>query len=357
MESIPEKKNSDVSKTATEGEDKRSLQSSLSNVEKSVLRAFQVDINDFDQSSRSMASQKKKAANTQQGDKEEKIAIVSAARKKRMKSKNHIGLWKAFEDGVKPSNLRNLGCARSETVAGSTKNLEEFDLSKASKKAQDPVEIESISESNVSKDVSKRNDSIDVQVDESDIIPSDEEICANSDSDKSTASSWDEVDGGIDHYDAWQVMKDEYAIDAGFSYLGEESTGVAGEGFFRILGTSADDKSCMPHVMSPPLLESLLNFVPDHLSQENLWLKFSMTRDGASINTLRELCKNSQYTFLAIETTEGKCLSMRQFSVLLLTNKTFEFFRCQVMFLEPLLPALGTKLTVFSELEKASCGK
>lgn len=33
---------------------------------------------------------------------------------------------------------------------------------------------------------------------------------------------------------------------------------------FRILGTSADDISCHPHVLSPPLMESLLAFVPDY---------------------------------------------------------------------------------------------
>ena len=33
---------------------------------------------------------------------------------------------------------------------------------------------------------------------------------------------------------------------------------------FRILGTSADDVSCHPHVLSPPLMESLLAFVPEY---------------------------------------------------------------------------------------------
>jgi TLD len=35
---------------------------------------------------------------------------------------------------------------------------------------------------------------------------------------------------------------------------------------FRILGTSADDVSCHPHVLSPPLMESLLAFVPEYHS-------------------------------------------------------------------------------------------
>ncbi len=80
-------------------------------------------------------------------------------------------------------------------------------------------------------------------------------------------------------------MKDEYAKDVGFVYNGEMtnddlSADTVTEGFFRILGTSADDTNSQPHVMSPPLMESLLSFVPDHLAEENLWLKFSMVRDG-----------------------------------------------------------------------------
>ena len=123
-------------------------------------------------------------------------------------------------------------------------------------------------------------------IDESDTVPSDEEVRADDDDDKSKASSWDESEGGFEHYDAWQVLNDEYAKEAGFSYADEEtgdykkSIDTEGEGFFKILATSADDISAQPHVMSPPLMESLLSFVPEHLAQQNLWLKFSLVRDG-----------------------------------------------------------------------------
>lgn len=75
---------------------------------------------------------------------------------------------------------------------------------------------------------------------------------------------------------------------------------------FRILGTSADDASSQPHVLSPPLMESLLTFVPDAISTDNFWMKFSLIRDGASLYTLKQYVKASPYTMLAVETTKGQ---------------------------------------------------
>ena len=74
---------------------------------------------------------------------------------------------------------------------------------------------------------------------------------------------------------------------------------------FRILGTTADDVSCHPHVLSPPLMESLLAFVPEPFSQQNFWLKYSLVRDGSNMwNFLRQV-RASEVTFLAIETVDG----------------------------------------------------
>lgn len=74
---------------------------------------------------------------------------------------------------------------------------------------------------------------------------------------------------------------------------------------FRILGTTADDVSCHPHVLSPPLMESLLAFVPEPFSQQNFWLKYSLVRDGSNIwNFLRQV-RASEMSFLAIETVDG----------------------------------------------------
>lgn len=38
-------------------------------------------------------------------------------------------------------------------------------------------------------------------------------------------------------------------------------------GMFKIIGTGAEDARCIPHVLSPPLMESLLNFVPERLAK------------------------------------------------------------------------------------------
>lgn len=74
---------------------------------------------------------------------------------------------------------------------------------------------------------------------------------------------------------------------------------------FKILGTSANDTSCHPHVLSPPLMEGLQAFMPESLHEYHHWLKYSLVRDGANLMTMLRHCRASPYTILAIETTEG----------------------------------------------------
>jgi hypothetical protein len=74
---------------------------------------------------------------------------------------------------------------------------------------------------------------------------------------------------------------------------------------FKILGTSADDLSCHPHVLSPPAMESLTAFIPDTLSDQNFWLKYSLVRDGASLWKMLRQVRASTNSILAIETTDG----------------------------------------------------
>jgi hypothetical protein len=115
--------------------------------------------------------------------------------------------------------------------------------------------------------------------------------------------------------DAWNPFKDVS------SWLdGHQGVEVAGNGVpmqapskrrithdpFRIIGTAADDVSCHPHVMSPPLMESLLHFVPEALSQNNFWLKYSLVRDGPGLWPMLRQVRASDNTFLAIETTDGR---------------------------------------------------
>lgn len=95
------------------------------------------------------------------------------------------------------------------------------------------------------------------------------------------------------HHDAWNVLKDEYASEQGMLP-------------FRILGTSVDDADSHPHVLSPPLMESLQNFVPYGISEDNYWMKYSLLRDGASMHTLLQYVRGAKHTILAIETSTGE---------------------------------------------------
>ncbi|KAL3793018.1 LOW QUALITY PROTEIN: hypothetical protein ACHAWO_008274 [Cyclotella atomus] len=95
---------------------------------------------------------------------------------------------------------------------------------------------------------------------------------------------------------AWSVFIDEYA----------EEYGAYKSLSFRILGTSADDVSCHPHVLSLPLMESLRNFLPPGIAENNFWINYSLVRDGASLSTLLRQVRGAQHTLIAIETLEGE---------------------------------------------------
>jgi hypothetical protein len=74
---------------------------------------------------------------------------------------------------------------------------------------------------------------------------------------------------------------------------------------FKILGTSANDVSCQPMVLSPPLMEGLQNFMPESLHEHHYWLKYSLVRDGPGLMKMLRHCRGSQHTILAIESTDG----------------------------------------------------
>jgi hypothetical protein len=110
-------------------------------------------------------------------------------------------------------------------------------------------------------------------------------------------SSWMRMDDDTSGYfDSWKVIEDEY----------ENGYGGGGTLSFRILGTSADDVDSHPHVLSPPLMESLQQFFPISKANENFWMKYSLVRDGASLHTFLQYARGSKYTVLAIETTDGE---------------------------------------------------
>lgn len=77
---------------------------------------------------------------------------------------------------------------------------------------------------------------------------------------------------------------------------------------FKILGTSADDSSCHPRVLSPPLMESLAAFVPELWTESHWWLRYSRSRDNGNLRHLLQVARSSVATILAIETTDGHVL-------------------------------------------------
>lgn len=110
-------------------------------------------------------------------------------------------------------------------------------------------------------------------------------------------SSWMRMDDdNSGYFDSWKVIEDEY----------ENGYGGGGTLSFRILGTSADDVDSHPHVLSPPLMESLQQFFPISKANENFWMKYSLVRDGASLHTFLQYARGSKYTVLAIETIDGE---------------------------------------------------
>jgi TLD len=81
---------------------------------------------------------------------------------------------------------------------------------------------------------------------------------------------------------------------------------------FAILGTSVEDKSAQPHVLSPPLMDALMSIIgttpgagAQALRGQNYWLRYSLIRDGASLQTLKQYVRAAKYTIVAIETRSG----------------------------------------------------
>ncbi len=214
---------------------------------------------------------------------------------RRRDSKHHTGLWKAHEVGFLNSLLQRKKTTKNKSPAGKMKDKARRDQLLDDKNAK---EIES---NHQSTSASLYGSEIDAKTDIS--------LCEERTEGSSLGGDSTFDENTPDHYDAWQVLADEYAEDFGFGYEpvgGNENLALDEERkMFHILGTSSDDLKAQPHVLSPPLMESLLCFVPESLSCENWWLKYSLVRDGASLDTFRHYCRAAQYTLLAIQTTKG----------------------------------------------------
>lgn len=106
--------------------------------------------------------------------------------------------------------------------------------------------------------------------------------------------SW-EMDTVGGDYDGWDALQDEYAVGYGYHSLP-----------FQIFGTDAHDIKAQPHVLSPPLMESLQSFFPTPNTTDNFWLKYSLIRDGSSLHTFMQHARGAKYSILALETTDGE---------------------------------------------------
>ena len=73
---------------------------------------------------------------------------------------------------------------------------------------------------------------------------------------------------------------------------------------FPILG-NLDEILENDRILSPPMIESLRKFLPNIITDDNFWLKYSMVKDGSSILNLFNCVHQSSRTLLAIETVDG----------------------------------------------------
>jgi TLD len=99
----------------------------------------------------------------------------------------------------------------------------------------------------------------------------------------------------FDDFDPWTLTEDD-----------DDHRSIIATLSFSIIGTSANDFDAHPHVLSPPLIESLSQFLPNEKSGENLWMKYSMVRDGSSLQTLLQHARGSSHSIIAVETIDGE---------------------------------------------------
>jgi TLD len=226
---------------------------------------------------------------------------------------SNLDLWKAYTDGVHPQQLKRRG---SRTIIGTAslhgsiaessvaQNLVPENVRKSAPiqqlhTTQYQQSIDSNESTNI--DMVKVNDDSDS-----------EQIMFPVREQEEDGSSWDSQDDA-DHrtFDAWEVLRDEYATEFGFNFTTHETTDVAHQvedipNSFQILGTSAEDTSVQPHVMSPPMMDAIMNFLPESILGQNYWLRYSLVRDGASLDTLKRYVRATECTIIAIETRHGE---------------------------------------------------
>ncbi len=262
--------------------------------------------------------------------------------KNKPNSENHTALWLAHDKGLMPSKTKRTKKQSSQQGTKSINDLKvNMKVKEKKKKKWEEIQPEEVigdldddavdkGESTSAKGyVDKIIETIHSDADGG--VMTDQTLSRSTRKSDSTTSSLDE-DYDCQHFDCWQLLKDEYAQDFGFAARDSKSVSVDSKPEvidqspcedivvdvetssndsdvelhqFKILGTGVDDISAQPHVLSPPLMDSLLNFVPDAHKFENFWLKYSMVRDGSCLDTFRDYTRAASNTILAIETTKG----------------------------------------------------
>jgi len=74
---------------------------------------------------------------------------------------------------------------------------------------------------------------------------------------------------------------------------------------YSVLGTTGNDEDCRPNILSPYMMDALRKHMPFVVSEDNFWLKYSMTRNGASMRMLLKQVRSSARTVIAVETFDG----------------------------------------------------
>ena len=74
---------------------------------------------------------------------------------------------------------------------------------------------------------------------------------------------------------------------------------------FEMFCTSDTVVSSILHALSLTLLDSLRYFVPDRPCDSDLWMKYSLKGDGASMSTLLRNMRELNVVFLSLEKMSG----------------------------------------------------
>jgi len=75
---------------------------------------------------------------------------------------------------------------------------------------------------------------------------------------------------------------------------------------YAILGARPDDADTDNYVLTPPIMDQLRQKLPQSVKNDNFWLKYSLSKDGASVRAMVEKMRNSSRSILCIETMQGE---------------------------------------------------